>query len=175
MAHLWFRDAEDVWSAMPLNGQALDISVYPPRVLAEGFRLGEDTRAALVHASAGEAPVWVVVVAQNGDVRVNGFTPVAGVRVLRDCDEIRAASCDALFFSTETLPRVEEFAGGARPMYCGRCRQPVQDGQLAVRCPQCAIWYHQTGELPCWTYSPKCGFCPQSTALDAGYGWVPEA
>ncbi|MGA2118576.1 MAG: hypothetical protein ABSH56_27945, partial [Bryobacteraceae bacterium] len=32
MAHLWHRNEEETWSAMPLNGRAVDTSVYPPRV-----------------------------------------------------------------------------------------------------------------------------------------------
>lgn len=175
MAHLWFRAEDDIWSAMPLNGHAVDISVHPPRVLAEGFRLGVDVFAAVVRATAGESVVWVVLVARDGGVRINGFSPVAGVRVLQDRDEIRAATPGPLFFSTETLARVEEFVGAGRPIYCGRCRKPVEQGQLAVRCPQCGIWYHQNGEFPCWTYAPTCGFCPQSTSLDADYEWTPEA
>ena len=51
----------------------------------------------------------------------------------------------------------------------------MRDAESAVRCPQCGIWYHQHDQLPCWTYAPACGFCPQSTALDAGFAWTPEA
>jgi hypothetical protein len=177
MAHLWFRGDEDIWTVMPLDGHAVDVSVYPPRVLAEGFRLGADTLAAVVRAEAGDSPVWALVVAGEGDVRVNGFAPVAGLRVLQNRDEIRAAWSGALFFSTETLARVEEFAAAERAIFCGRCRQPMQNTQMAVRCPQCGIWYHQIPEkdLPCWTYAPSCAFCPQPTSLDAAFDWIPEA
>jgi hypothetical protein len=175
MAHLWFRDADAVWSAMPLNGYAVEVSVYPPRPLAEGVRLVEDVWAAVMRARAGDTPVWVLLAAGGGDIRVNGFPAVAGVRVLQDRDEIRAGLLDPIFFSTETLARVEEFPGHERTVYCGRCRQAMEIGQKAVCCPQCGIWYHQTEDLPCWTYAPTCGFCPHATALDAGYGWVPEA
>ena len=177
MAHFWFRDDEDIWSAMPLDGRAVDITVRPPRILAEGFRLGEDASAAVIRAGTEAAPVWALLAAAEGEVRVNGFPPVAGVRVLQDRDEIRATPSHALFFSTETLARVEEFPGSERPIFCGRCRQPMEKGQLAVRCPSppCGIWYHQSEQLPCWTYAPTCAFCPQSTSLDAGFAWTPEA
>jgi hypothetical protein len=177
MAHLWVRDSDDSWAAMQLDGRAVDVSVYPPRVLADGFRLGEDTLAAVVRAAAGVSPVWVLLVAAEGEARINGFAPVAGVRVLEDHDEIRAGASRALFFSTETLARVEDFPGSERAVYCGRCRQPMVKGQPAVRCPspKCGIWYHQTESLPCWTYSPTCAFCPQPTPLDAAFAWVPEA
>jgi hypothetical protein len=159
---------------MPLNGHAVDVSVHPPRLLAEEFRLGEDTSVAVVRARAGDTPVWVLLAAGDDDLRVNGFPAVAGVRVLQDRDEIRAGLEDAVFFSTETLARVEEFPGSERAVYCGRCRQAMEKGQMAVQCPQCGIWYHQTESLPCWTYAPTCAFCPHSTALDAAYQWIPE-
>jgi len=177
MAHLWVRESDDGWAAIELNGRAVDVSVYPPRALAEGFRLGEDTPAAVVRAAAGDSPVWVLLVAAQGEARINGFTPVAGVRVLEDRDEIRAGAGRALFFSTETLAHVEEFPGAEHAVYCGRCRQAMVKGQPAVRCPspKCGIWYHQTESLPCWTYAPTCAFCPQPTSLDAAFRWVPEA
>jgi hypothetical protein len=173
MAHLWLRSDADGWSAMLLAGHAMDISVHPPRILAEGFRLGEDTRAAVIR---GEDPtVWVMLVAAGTAVRVNGFAPVAGVRVLQDRDEIRTTPAGVLFFSTETLACVKEFPGSERAVFCGRCRQAMEKGQMAVRCPRCGIWYHQTDNLPCWAYAPSCGFCPQPTSLDGGFSWIPEA
>src|SRR5689334_2036503 len=105
MAHMWFRDAEDIWSAMPLKGRAVDISVHPPRVMADGFRLGEDALAAVIRGGSADAPSWAVLVAAEGGVRVNGFAPVAGLRVLCDRDEIRTMPSRTLFFSTETLAR----------------------------------------------------------------------
>ena len=177
MAHLWFRDEEDIWSAMPLDGRAVDVTARPPRILPEGFQLGADAVAAALRAGPGAAPVWALLAAAGADVRVNGFQPVAGVRVLQDRDEIRAAAAPPIFFGTETVAHIEEFPGAERTIFCGRCRQPMEKGQLAVRCPSpaCGIWYHQTEQLPCWTYAPTCAFCPQTTALDAGFAWTPEA
>lgn len=174
MAHLWFRNDEDIWTVMPLDGHAVDVSVHPPRVLAEGFRLGEDAMAAVVRVDTHVSPVWGLVVAAEADVRVNGYSPVARLHVLEDRDEIKTAMFESLFFSTEALARVEEFEVTERPVFCGRCRGRIGEG-MAVRCPHCGIWYHQTGERPCWTYAPNCAFCPQSTSLDAGFDWVPEA
>lgn len=128
----------------------------------------------VIRTRAGDSPVWALLVAENSDVHVNGFAPVAGLRVLQDHDEIRVTLLDPLFFSTETLAHVEEFTTTGRAIFCGRCRQPMQNAEMAVHCPQCGIWYHQTEKLPCWTYSPSCGFCPQSTSLDAGFVWIPE-
>jgi hypothetical protein len=175
VAHLWFRGEDYIWSAMPLDGHAVDVSVCPPRALAEDFKLSEAALAAVIRAGAGDSPVWVLLVAGNGDVRVNGFAPVAGVRVLQDRDEIRVGASEPLFFSAETLAHVEEFPGAERTIFCGRCRQPMGKGEPAVRCPRCGIWYHQNENLPCWAYSPTCGFCPQTTPLDAALSWTPEA
>ena len=175
MAHLWFRDEEDIWAAVPLVGRAVDISAYPPRALADGFRLGEDAQAAVIPGGAGDAVFWALLVAGDRDVRVNGFAPVAGVRLLRDRDEIRAAPSRTLYFSTETLARVVEFVAGERTLFCGRCRQPMKTGQLAVCCPECSIWYHQSDEFPCWTYTPACAICGHSTALNSQFSWTPEA
>ncbi len=175
MPHLWFRDAGEVWSVMLLNGQAVDVTAIPPRPLAEDFRLGEDATAALVCAAAGDSPAWVLLVAPNGEVRVNGFVPVAGARVLQHRDEIRLPLAEPLFFSTESLAHTVEFAAGEHAVFCGRCRQPMREGELAVRCPSCGIFYHETSGLACWSYARACAFCPQSTSLDAGFAWTPEA
>lgn len=175
MAHIWIRGDEDAWSTMPLDQHAVDISVHPPRALAEGFRLGADALAVVIRSGTSDSPVWVLLAAENSAVCINGFAPVAGVRVLQDHDEIRVQSLDPIFFSTETLARAEGFIATERTVFCGRCRQPMQNGEMAVHCPKCGIWYHQTEKLPCWTYSPSCGFCPQSTSPDAGFAWIPEA
>lgn len=177
MAHLWLHLDGGDWSAMLLNGHAVDISVHPPRILPGSFQLGEVTRAAVVRVGEADPPAWVLLVSAGSHVRINGFAPVAGIRVLQDRDEIRATPAGDLFFSTETLACVEEFPGSERTVFCGRCRQAMEKGQMAVRCPhsRCGIWYHQTGKLPCWTYAPSCGFCPQPTSLDAGFSWIPEA
>jgi len=176
MAHIWFRNGEDSWSVMPIDGHAVNVSVYPPRILPDDFRFGEDVLVALIRAGSADSPEWVLLAAADGGVRVNGFAPVAGLRVLRDRDEIRAAPHEPLFFSTETQARVEAFPGSERVVYCARCRQPVEKGQMSVRCPhpRCGVWCHQTDALPCWTYAPTCALCPQSTALDAGFEWAPE-
>jgi hypothetical protein len=100
MAHLWIRHNGDDWSAMRLAGHSIDISVHPPRILAAGFCLGEDTRAAVIPVEAEDPPLWVLLVCPGSDVRVNGFATVANMRVLQDRDEIRATPAGALFFST---------------------------------------------------------------------------
>jgi LSD1 subclass zinc finger protein len=109
-------------------------------------------------------------------MRVNGCEVLAGLRVLADRDEIRTDDGIQCFFSTETLAVIEAFPGADREVFCGRCRQPIKTGASAVRCPGCQIWYHQddSESLPCWTYTDKCNFCPNPTALDSGFMWIPE-
>lgn len=170
MAHFWFRDSiDEIWTAMALDNHALDIRVWPPRAMPEEFCLGNDGAVIMRPSSGG----WALLAGAGSGVRVNGLIPLGGLRVLEDHDEILTGAKRALYFSTETLAKVTEFPGAETTMYCGRCRQALEKGQESVRCPQCSIWFHQTKELPCWTYSPTC-ICPQSTALDTGYSWVPE-
>lgn len=173
MAHLWFRDAEDVWAVMPLDGRVVDVSVCPPRVMEEGPP--EESQGVVLIRTGADSSVWVLLVRNGGEVRINGFAPVAGLRVLQNRDEIRAPGRDSLFFSTETLARTERFVAAERPVFCPRCRGPIKDGDFSVRCPQCRLQYHQTQDLPCWIYATKCAMCTQATALDTGFTWTPEA
>jgi len=172
MAHIWYRNADNVWTAFALDGRAVDLAVCPPRVLDAVPDSGEGARAILMLARGGADTAWVLL-AREG-VRVNGLQPVAGMRALQDGDEIVLDANPAIFFSAETLARIEDFPGAPQPVYCGRCRQALTAGQPGVRCPQCGLWHHQTAELPCWTYSENCSLCPQQTSLDAGFAWVPE-
>ncbi len=60
---------------------------------------------------------------------------VAGV--LRDRDEILIPGLTRCYFSTEEPARVEPFPAGEGPVFCARCRQPIQPATPAVRCPAC--------------------------------------
>jgi hypothetical protein len=173
MAHIWYRDSENVWTALSLDGRMVELSGCQPRVLDAAPDSEEGALATVMLARGGAGTTWVLL-ASDG-VRVNGLPPVAGMHVLRDRDEIAVGTNTEMFFSAETLAHIEGFPGAPQPAYCGRCRQAMTAGNPAVRCPQCGLWYHQTAELPCWTYAEACGFCPQKTALDAGFVWIPEA
>jgi hypothetical protein len=129
--------------------------------------------ARLIRADAGGATVWALIVLANSSIRVNSCEVPAGLRVLADRDEIRMGA-GAGYFSSEALAVMEPFPGADRTAYCGRCRQPIEAGALAVRCPGCGIWYHQGAELPCFAYAEKCTFCGHATELGAGFAWVPE-
>lgn len=173
MAHLWFRDTDETWTAMPLGTRAVDVSVSPPRLLGDAGNAGSNTGVVVARAADGDAAIWVLVDVAGMDVRVNGLSPVGGLQVLQDGDEIRISPAGALFFASVSPARVEEFSGGLEPISCARCSQPMEAGQPAVRCPQCGLVYHQLTNRGCWVYGPNC-CCSQKTALDAGYEWVPE-
>jgi len=170
MPHIWLQDTEGAWAAAPLNGAAMALTGDPARPLLP--RGGGGGPAALLRAGAAKPEAWVLLVAAaRPDVRVNG-SPVAGIRVLADRDEITVGAA-RVFYSSELLASVQPFPG-ERPVTCPRCKEPIVPGTPAVRCPSCSVWHHQTPERPCWTYSPGCTNCGQPTDLHAGFRWVPE-
>lgn len=167
MPHLWLQN-DNRWDPAPLGGSALALDD------AASLRpLGAGEAAPLRFQPAG-GDSWVLLATQRAGVRVNGHALVAGIRVLRDRDEIAfdGARC---FFSTERLACVEPFPGADGPVFCARCKQAIEPGSPAVRCPGCGTWCHQREDLGCWTYGPKCPLCDQPSALDAGFRWEPES
>jgi hypothetical protein len=123
---------------------------------------------------AGPSPTWALLAGPSATLRVNGQPLVLGIRVLRDRDEISFDGHRG-FFSTEELAQIVPFPGLPQPAFCPRCKQKMETGDLAVVCPHCRAWHHQSEKYPCWTYGGTCALCQvQSTALDAGYTWTPE-
>ncbi len=149
MAHLWLQppDAVDAWTHVPLDGPKPDRGLIP----------------------SGDA--WVLLA--GPDTRMNGTPLVTGIRVLRDRDELVVGG-DRMFFSTESLATIAPFDGPVA-VSCPRCRLEVVPGTPAVVCPGCRVVHHQSDELPCFTYDPRCAACDHATALDAGFRWTPEA
>ena len=173
MAHLWVRH-EGVWGAQRLGSAGIDVAgLLASRAAAAADGAAYPHSDRLIRVDAAEAKSWAIIASPTSGLRVNGRTPPAGLCVLDDRDEIRGGA-EKLFFSTETLAAVEPFPGSDRPVFCGRCRQSIEVGSPAVCCPGCGISYNESAELPCWTYSEKCTFCGQATALDAGFSWTPE-
>jgi hypothetical protein len=152
--------SEDGWQAQRLSADPVVFNDSPQRLISTGV---------------GGWRVWALVSPWGSDIRVNGRAVLAGVHVLDDRDEIRTEDGTKRYFSAEMPATIEEFPVPGRPVFCGRCRQQIDAGSPAVRCSGCGVWYNQSAELPCWTYSDKCAFCGQSTALDAGFAWAPEA
>lgn len=173
MAHLWTQDAQG-WSARRLVGCCVHLPLAC--VDASGTPASDPREPCAVILRAGEkaSPLWAIAADDDSAVRVNGESPVAGLRILNDRDLIRTGEGEQYYFSTEVLAQIEPFPGSERPVFCGRCRQAIEAGALAVRCPGCGVWYNQSPELPCWTYSEKCAFCGAASDLEKGFEWTPE-
>lgn len=145
-----------------------------PRRLADADD-GSSPLIVRVARSPGEE-CWAAVHTPGSALRVNGTALVTGIRVLSHRDELRLAGvAGRVFFSLEGLAAVVPFVGveGSR---CPRCQQPIELGSPAVRCPnpQCGVWHHESEEFGCWTYSPTCALCDQSTDLEGGFRWTPQ-
>ncbi len=173
MAHLWTREAGG-WAAQKLAGTEIDLGALaawqaPKAHQATSARM----IARLVRTDLGGSSLWAIITSGVGDVRVNGRSVPAGLCALTDRDEIRMGA-GVQYFSTEALAAAVEFPVSDQAVFCGRCRQKIETGSLAVCCPGCGIWYNQSADLPCWIYSSKCAFCGQRTALDSGFAWAPE-
>ncbi len=177
MAHLWVETAEGAWAVMPLRAGAVRLGVHPPRAAVAAAEAVLQPGAVIVPCSGRRLGVWALIGGKGSDVRINGAAPPAGIRVLSDRDEIIVDNLPRVFFSTERLAEVEEFPGADSTVYCPRCRQviPPPPRSPVVKCPGCGVFYHQSSDLPCWTYADVCSLCPQATALDTGYQWTPEA
>jgi hypothetical protein len=173
MARLWRKNA-DGWSAEELAGaERTLIEAEPATASGADANAAAAARAGVMPVDIAGAKFWALIAPARSDARVNGAPVAAGLRVLADRDEIRIDG-EVRYFSAESLAVVVPLPATERTLYCGRCRLEIEAGSAAICCPTCGIWYHQSAELPCWTYTPKCGFCPQPTALDAGFAWTPE-
>jgi hypothetical protein len=175
MAHLWVKDGSKQWAVLPLvaRAYALTGNIPEPAPVPQDARAWE-TSAILIGADTARDDTWVLIAGRDMEVRVNGAPVRTGIHVLVDRDEIRISDAAAFFFSTEKLAAIKEYPSTGSPAYCPRCKQALEEGQPSVRCPQCGIFYHQSENLPCWTYSETCVLCPQSTDMSAGYRWTPE-
>ncbi len=173
MAHLWSLGTAG-WGARKLDGTQFDFAASRnPRPANSPKAPARQKTARLIRADAYGSQQWALIAPRSSDVRLNSCAVPAGLCVLADRDEIRIGS-EVTYFSTEMLAAIEEFPGGDRQVFCGRCRQLIESGSPSVRCPGCGIWYDESAELPCWTYSGKCTFCGNPTALNSGFSWTPE-
>ena len=186
MSHLWIQcngaDLADHemghgWAVLPLSGEAgetIDLSCQPPaRTMRGAERELLDPGVILIKSQLDERQNWVLMADSQHAVRVNGGLLSGGLRVRTHKDEIQLSD-RSLFFSSERLVEIAPFPGSDHPVYCPRCQQVLEKGQASVRCPGCGLYYHQTSETPCWTYSESCAHCPQPTDLEAGFRWIPE-
>jgi hypothetical protein len=170
MPHLWIRDETEQWAVFPL--------LFHEYSLERLLKSSETTTAdaitiSLVRNRQEETDVWHLLAPFSTRVSVNGLPMTTGLRTLRDRDQITIGHRSA-YFSIEERAECVAFPGTERKFFCARCRQELTAGALAVRCPQCNVWHHQSEELPCWTYTAHCGLCSQPTDLEAGYRWQPD-
>jgi hypothetical protein len=181
MAHFWIPkliDARSCWGALPLGGSAyefIDVDPFVRRVELPAATAGGEM---LLRANGDAATAqWLLVDPPGDKLWVNGREVLLGAHLLADRDEMRFPNGRRLFFCTERLPRVIPFPGAAHEIFCSRCRNPIVKDSLAVECPGCASWSHQTGDLPCWNYpgTNHCALCDQSNDPDAGFRWAPES
>ncbi len=184
MPHLWMRSSrnESEWVLFSLDGGPSEI--FLPAQHSDGHP-GLDSLPPLLF-TRWDDPLsnqgkWVLIA--SADTTLNGLTLSSGIRVLRDKDEIRSPGNGRMFFSSERLAKVETFSAAPHAVVCPRCKQPVLDGAMAVRCPACGVVHHQTNELPCWlgyvdSGNPflTCAMCDHPSAVDAEarFRWSPE-
>lgn len=175
MAHLWVTTEARHWAVLPLEDDAFTLATNPPRPVRHPMGDGEAfSNVLLVRTSGAEGTSWVLIAGAGSGVSVNGLPLATGLRVVSDRDEIRIPDAGALYFSTESLARVEPFAGSDQTLFCPRCKLEIEKGAEAVRCPACGVWHHQTEELNCWTYSEVCALCAHATDLNSAFQWTPE-
>ena len=165
---------------MPLDGEVWTLTGQHDRPVHVGYVTNDGHNAILLMSSPypEKDETWVLIVPPEHSVHVNGERVMLGICALSDKDEIRVPGRESFFFSTEKLARVEPFPGGVngQRFFCPRCKQEIQLAGLAVRCPQCGVWHHQSDadDLPCWFYGQHCALCDQPSGLDADYRWTPE-
>lgn len=173
MAHLWVRDEAEQWAVLPLEQAAFALTSCPPQpIVALSGARGLPASVLLLRTGATEC-TWVLIASPGAEVRVNGMPMAAGIRVLADRDEIRVSSA-SYYLSIESLARVDELPASDQTLFCPRCKQEIDKGAAAVRCPGCGVWHHQTEELNCWTYSDVCALCAHPTEMNGSFRWTPE-
>src|ERR1044071_5727205 len=123
MAHLWIRSETEQWAVMPLEGDAFTLTANPPRIHERSGESESINDVLLIRARTQAA--WVLVAGAGTHVSVNGAPVRTGLCVVADHDEIRVGDADSVYFSTETLARIEQFTGVDQTMFCPRCKQEI--------------------------------------------------
>jgi len=171
MSHLWAPlDSRGRHGVLRLEEPEYALPLRAPRA-TDGPRT-----ATLVRLASDSGEAWVMIAVPGSAVRVNGIVAPAGLVVLDDRDELRVAGSPPLWFSTESIARVEAApVRSGRALRCPRCSDLIEAGTPAVRCPNCGVWHHQNPSRPCFTYeNAPCAACRVSSELDGGFRWSPE-
>ncbi len=186
MAQLFVEDCEKMdWAIVPLTDAAYAVSDKGVSAIADtdGSIDEAGPPALLVRRDLGAQEHWLLLARKNAHLDVNGAPLALGARLLCDRDEIVVRGKDPSaslhgFFSTERQPEIVPFPASGGEVRCPRCKQPLDPGRPAVRCPNpdCGIWHHEDQErsLLCWSYADTCTLCPQPTHFDGGFRWTPE-
>ena len=166
MAHLFTLDTcqqPHAWRLIPSTEG--DLFSLPHDVLIR--RPGES------HSSQFGGACWYIMSPAGAQVRVNGEPLFLGTRSLQHRDEILVEG-ERFFFSTERLAVIEPLPALDHAAHCARCKQPVVKDHLAVRCPGCGAWHHQTEKFGCWSYDAKCALCDFATEMSGSFRWTPD-
>ena len=175
MAHIWLQNANHEWTAIPFSDDECRLeSLFNETIEKVSASDGAPPDVRFLRTEIDNQENWAVVTGYESGVTINGIPLSLGIRVFRDRDEIRWSREGIGFFSSEEPASVVDFPQGDRKVFCPRCKQEIVPATPAVRCPNCKIWYHQSEELPCYTYAENCATCPRTTSLDGGYEWMPE-
>lgn len=176
MAHMWVKEVSGEWAVMQLDGGGFILTGNPLDPVQRRDS-EEDTEAAhILRHNGAEGETWLILAEPHSGVRINGTVLASGIRVLRDRDEVLVGGTQRLFFSSERLPHAEPFPGIEQLIFCPRCKQEIAVETMAVKCPQCRAWHHQSEEFPCWLYSENCALCDQPTNLDdSNFQWTPKS
>ena len=135
--------------------------------------------ATLVRTETVAGEQWVLLRSLGSQVHRNGSPLLLDMAVLRHRDHVLlfdAATGERhrFFFSAEQPAVVEPLPAELSPV-CPRCKERIEPGSAAVRCPECGVFHHQRVDRSCWSYGNVCGACRlQPTALDGSLRWSPE-
>lgn len=178
MACIFIPKSGDAWEPRYLRDSQVVMDFIPPadkRGRQKTRRGGSPACPVLFRFKVSDRERWAVLAPDDLSLKVNGAAVPDALVMLGDRDSISWTGVRTAFFSTETLPRIVAYPGGAESVHCGRCRMPLKPGELAVKCPGCSIWHCEdaAANRGCWSYAPTCAICDQSTDREAGFQWTP--
>lgn len=168
--HLWMLNDAETWETHALT------STHDLQLQADG------KLAYLTYSTAWQvrlqvwrdgtaAPACLLLVQDGAQVYLNGQQPLS-VSVLQDRDEIMFDRVYA-YYSAEVVAEIVPFAGAHETIFCARCKSALFQEGLAVQCPACRLWYHETEAQPCWSYASTC-ICAHPTTTGA-FVWQPPS
>jgi len=154
------------WNIFSLQNDLSAIS------LGEVVPEARNSAPTLVRKADDDQVQWALLARPDEEPgHVNGDPVLLGIRALHDRDAIQFGASERIYFSTDSAPVVEPYAAGKTPVACARCGTLIRD--LSVKCPKCAAIFHQSPDLPCFTYDDHC-ICGHPTAMNDDNCWHPD-